>query len=105
MINYNTCKMDDVIARSLAMHPSLLGEAIANAAKVHGQARDTMVSGETRRIAADMATLAWKMVLDIRTDDLFPCELDFSSRIIAFTAAARLNCLSHLVAADIAARG
>ena len=105
MIDFMTCSMDDVINRALAMHPSVLGDALASAAKIHQQARDTMFDGPARKVAADMATAAWTMFKAIQDNEFVAADLDFASRMIAFGAAAKLNCLSYNVAHAIAARG
>jgi hypothetical protein len=104
-IDYTTCTMNDVIARSLRMHPSLLADACAAAGKIHQQARDTTHDGKAREIAGDMAKDAWGLFCAIRDgeiDDL--AALTFTQRQIAFAAAARLNCLHFNLAHSIAKR-
>jgi hypothetical protein len=104
-IDYTTCAMNDVIARSLRMHPSLLADACAAAGKIHQQARDTMHDGKAREIAGDMAKVAWGLFCTIRDDELSDvAALTFTQRQIAFAAAARLNCLHYNLAHKIAMR-
>jgi hypothetical protein len=103
--DYTACTMNDVIARSLLMHPSLLADACAEAGKIHQQARDTMHDGEARRIAGDMAKVAWGLFCAIRDSELADvAALTFTQRQIAFAAAAKLNCLHYNLAHEIAKR-
>jgi hypothetical protein len=104
-IDYLTCSMDDVINRSLLMHPSVFGDALAAVAKIHRQARDTVLTGKSRMVADDMCLKAWAMFKAIQDGELVAADLDLSSRLMAFSAAAKLNCLSFNVAHSIAARG
>ena len=63
-----------------------------------------MHDGEARRIAGEMANVARNLFHDIRDSNLDVAALTFNERVIAFTAAARLNCLSRSQMSDIAAR-
>lgn len=104
-IDYLTCSMDDVIRRSLLLHPSLLADACARAAMIHAQARDTMHDGQARKIAGNMAKEAWSLARAVRDNELAdPATLTFTQRQIAFAAAARLNCLHYSLAQAIAKR-
>lgn len=104
-IDFMTATMQDVIARSAAMHPSLMADALRNVASVHSQAAETMRYDRSVQTAKDMAKAARDMARTLAdTGSLDPAGLSFSETVIAFGVACRLQCVPHNVALDIAAR-
>lgn len=103
-IDFTTCTMLDVIQRSYVCHPTVLSDRLADAGATHRQARDTMVTGSARAIADRMSTVAYRLAASVRDQELDVSNLDSDARIIAFTCAARLQCLSHAIMTDIAKR-
>jgi hypothetical protein len=110
-IDYNTCSMDDVIRRSILLHPLLFASAMRDVSRIHQHAAGTLSYRDTeaKRIAIRMCDDACNVAnaidgidhAGIGTD---PAGWSFSARIMAFSAAARLNCLSFANAQYIAAR-
>lgn len=103
-IDYMSCSAGDVIRRSLALHPSLFAESVRNVGHIHGQAACTMVDGEAVRMSRRMAEQCRELAERIEAGDTLD-GLDCGRTVIAFSVAARLNCLSHAIAKDILARG
>lgn len=111
-MDYHTATMADVILRSLAMHPSMLADAMEQAARAHtaaqyAMAADTVASNAAGGLAADAHTVT----LLIRGGHLCDADaarigrLSFGRQIMLFTAAAHLQCLPHHVMRSIAERG
>jgi hypothetical protein len=103
-IDFMTCTADDVIARSAICHPSLFADTLREQGRTHIGAyaamaqRDKYGANVAAGMASDCNTVAdW--IADERRSDL-----TFGQRVIAFAAAARLQCLSHAVAQDIVSR-
>lgn len=107
-IDFLTCTMDDVIARSILMHSSMLTDMLRSAARTHAEASRTMVDGPAVRMAREMATEAMEVAQRIDTGLLASADdchcLTFSQRIIAFGAAYKLQCVPMSLALEIAAR-
>lgn len=101
-----TCTMSDVIERSIAMHPTLFGEALASVAATHLQAAVSVPHHrEASGIAKRMHGEAYEMAQCLLVGDGFePAHLSLSHRIIAFGVACRLQCIPHHVASSIAGR-
>lgn len=106
MIDYMKATMGDVIARSYAMHPSLLADCLSDAADIHRNAATAMRFDRTAaRIAGEMAATADSVVLLINEGQMDAYKLNFSARIMAFGCAAKLLLVPLTVAHDIAKRG
>lgn len=107
-IDFLTCTMDDVIARSILLHPTMLTDMLRSAARTHAEASGTMLDGPAVRMAREMATEAGEVALRVETGLLASagdCHcLTFSQRIIAFGAAYKLQCVPMSLALEIAAR-
>lgn len=107
-IDFLTCSMDDVIERSLRLHPAALAGAMQDAYRAHDAAANTMLDGPAVRMAREMATVATELrqrlasrLLATRAD--MAC-LSFNQRIMLFGAAYKLQCVPLATAMDIAAR-
>lgn len=107
-INFLTCTMDDVIARSILMHSSMLTDMLRSAARTHAEASRTMVDGPAVRMAREMAIEAGEVAQRVDTGLLASAAdcacLTFSQRMIAFGAAYKLQCVPMSLALEIAAR-
>lgn len=101
-VNYLTASMDDVIARSALMHPSLLAESLTLQAKEHrAYARKTYRS-DVSRIAQRMADDCLAAAAAVEGETLG--ALSFAAKISAFNIAANLLCLPRSLRAEIAER-
>lgn len=103
-MDYTTCTMNDVIAQSYLMHPSLLAEHLTECALIHAQAAATMHYVASCQAAHDMAVECRQMAQRISVGELNPATLSFSGRIIAFNAACTLLCIPLATGQDIAKR-
>lgn len=103
-IDFMNCTADDVITRSVTCHPTLFCEELRRVARIHCQAMNTLLDCEARRVADKMATDC--LLLSNRLEDSGTIgELTFGQRIIAFSAAARLQCVTNQLAHSIISRG
>ncbi len=96
--------MLDVIARSAICHPTLLRDALLESVHVHVMALSHCHDPDAKRavrLARDVASRAAAWIGDGETD---PFIGDFSARIAAFSAAARLQLIPPHVRQEIAAR-
>lgn len=111
-IDFTTCSARDVILRSVTCHPSMLRDALASVRKTH---RDyaTLAYDNGRKeasvAASSMAkalTKAIKLVEGCDTAERITDEIcqDCSMYVQVFTQAAKLQCVTHGVQADIMAR-
>lgn len=57
-LNFDTCTLRDVIARSVACHPSVFCGALLDRAEVHARSAAAMHDSEARHISADIARAA-----------------------------------------------
>ena len=111
-IDFMTCSADDVIARSLRLHPSLYAEALFAAANTHTQAAALMVHDATarevaKRCAADCHNVALAVgppQAPLLTAWINLGTLSFGERIQAFTVACRLQCINFALAKAIIGR-
>ena len=103
-MSYATCTMNDVIAKSYLMHPSLFADTLQAAANVHGDYAGRTYSKQASTIASGMCHDAASVKRMINKGTLDPEALTFSQRIIAFHEAWKLQCITHGVAKDIVAR-
>jgi len=102
-IDFMTCSADDVIARSLRLHPSLYAEALFAAANTHTQAAALMVHDATaREVAKRCAADCNNVALAVGRGHLG--TLSFGERIQAFTVACRLQCVNFALAKAIIGR-
>ena len=102
-IDFMTCSADDVIARSLRLHPSLYAEALFAAANTHTQAAALMVHDATaREFAKRCAADCYNVALAVGRGHLG--TLSFGERIQAFTVACRLQCVNFALAKAIIGR-
>lgn len=102
-INFLTCSMDDVIARSIALHPSLLAERLRDVATIHSKAAREMLGDLERGTAIKMANDCRSAASSVEHLGHF-VNATFGQRLQAFSAAARLQCLTLSQAQAIAAR-
>jgi hypothetical protein len=104
-IDFMTCTADDVIARSATCHPSLLADTLREQGRTHIcayaaiAAYDKHAGNVAANMASDCNTIAERLADDGTTGDL-----TFGQRIIAFGAAARLQCVPHAAQRSIASR-
>lgn len=100
--------LDDVIRRSVSMHPSLLADAMRNVAQIHRNAAATYIDGPhlnaAKKIALDRAheceeTAQW---ISSDPDAIDPSIWALSRRIMTFAQAAKLQCLPFSIQAEIA---
>lgn len=88
----------ELIARSVAMHPTAYAEAVANMARDHRAWAARTYRGDVAEIARDMADACDMVVRNIEADDVDVIVLEDCQRIPAVTAAARLQCIpAHVV--------
>ncbi len=102
-IDFVSCTANDVIARSVTCHPTLFAERLLDIARVHDQAAATMLDCEATKISRRMAADCRQMADRLEHGELLD-GLSFSQRIIAFSAAAKLQCVSDSLARSIIAR-
>jgi hypothetical protein len=97
--------MSDVIARSIAMHPSLLAEHMRAIAKIHSDAAGEMAhDAYAANIARTMSADAIASAAAIESDELDPDTLTLRARIQLFSAAAKQLLIPMSVQKQIAAR-
>lgn len=113
-IDFMTAKPRDVIARSIALHPSLFADAMRATAKTHNAARETFRAAGRRPDyqacqAATRLANACNRVADLveggesnAAPQIMAGGMD--SWVSALNVAARLQCLSPALVADIASR-
>jgi hypothetical protein len=101
-IDFMTCSADDVIARSVVCHPSMLADQLCATAAIHersaAEMHDRLARETAERMARDARTIADRLA------NGGTGELTHGQTIIVFSAAARLQCISHGLAADIVGR-
>jgi hypothetical protein len=103
-IDFNTCTMADVIARSLLLHPSLFAETLERVARTHREASYSLrFDSKAADIAARMARECEFMADDISTGRGLN-SLEFGETIQAFGVACKLQCISPGLGQEIAAR-
>lgn len=104
-IDFDTCSIADVIARSATCHPSLFADKLTAIAAIHHQASFSLrYSTGGRPIARGMGDSASDMARDLLAQEFDATALDFGAMIIAFGAACSLQCIPHATAKDIAGR-
>lgn len=103
-INFLTCKPRDVIARSIALHPSLYAEELEGLARLHANfaahCYDASAAQAAKGLSED-CELAARYAREQRTDRI--CEA-LGTLIPAFEAACKLQCVPRNLRADIMAR-
>jgi hypothetical protein len=101
-LDFSNCDADAVIRRSVVCHPSLLRDRLCDVARTHAEAAATMASADhvAYRVALDMCKAAQRLAGRLANSEELS-ELNFNERIIAFSAAARLQCIPPSVATDI----
>lgn len=103
MIDYLTATSRDVIARSIAMHPSLFIDAMHDSAQIHrDHARD--MSGHSRAIALRMADAAEIVARHIAAEDIDAIMSEIRYHVPALGRALKLQCVPRSLWADIASR-
>jgi hypothetical protein len=102
-LDFTKCTAFDVIRRSALCHPTMFRDALCDVASIHAKAAATMHDCMAHRAALDMHKAAMKVAEQLAGGDE-PHDLSISERIIAFSAAARLQCIPHATAAQIAGR-
>ena len=104
-IDFLTCTMRDVIARSVACHPSLFAESLENTARIHHEFCVTTMDKTATRIALDMRAACLAAAVSARDDNVDAIiSHGRTSMICAFTAAMKLQCLPRYIANEICDR-
>ena len=109
-IDFLTCTMDDVIARSILLHPTMLQDALTKAYRAHLDAATTMVDGPACRMAHEMSR---DRVRGSSSHCQWPTGQRWRIAIASHStnacwhigAAYKLQCLPYATAMDIATRG
>ena len=104
-LDFMTCDADAVIRRSVVCHPSVLRDRLCDVARTHAEAAATMANADhvAHRVALDMCKSAQRLAGRLANGEELT-GLDFNERIIAFSAAARLQCIPPATATDIIGR-
>ena len=104
-INFMTCSADDVIARSVTCHPSLLAEGMRQRAKAHIDAHLAMLPRDAyaAKVAQGMADDCY-LISHRLEDGKGLGQLTFGQKIMLYSLAAKLQCLTHSQAQDILSR-
>ena len=107
-IDFTTCTMNDVIDRSITCHPSLYVEKLRSIRDIHLNHALVTLNRNAARIARNMAADAEHVAMMVQ--DGFegaawcvPSD-NLSAKLVAFQAAAALQCLSRSQMLDIAER-
>lgn len=103
-INFSTCTMRDVIARSATCHPTLFREAMLAAAQAH-RAAQQVAPRRVASIALGMESDLRRMADDIDMDNFDASVLSPAETVQAFNIARKLQCVTWDVAESIAKRG
>lgn len=103
-IDFQTCSVRDVIARSVTCHPSLMIELLTRAGNSHVEASETVLDEDTRRTYNDMHTACTWAAKWVYTEDLEALCRDLEARGAAFLIACRLQCVPRAAWHDIAKR-
>lgn len=104
-LDFATCDADAVIRRSVVCHPSVLRDRLCDVARTHAEAAATLASADhvAQRVALDMCKAAQRLAGRLANSEELT-GLDFNERVIAFSAAARLQCIPPSTATDIIGR-
>lgn len=104
-IDYMTATPREVIARSIAMHPSLYADAMRDAAKTHRHYAASVHRADVASIAKRLA-LACELAADkIEADDVEAILfIGADCWISALNVACKLQCVPPSLRGDIAAR-
>lgn len=103
-IDFTTCNMRDVIARSILMHPSLYREAMIRAAEVHDNYSRMTHDKQAANMAARSRAACLNVYDAIDREDADGIAANFLQKVVAFSEAAKLQCLTPALASDIAKR-
>lgn len=103
-IDLATCTMLDVIKRSAVCHPSLLCDALRKAHSTHSHYSTITHNKAAARSAVNMAAACLHAIQFIEENDLDAFALILSPRVIAFSAALKLQCIPYATGSDIAER-
>lgn len=108
-LDYDTCDMGDVVARSLIAHPTLFRDAMHNVAQGHRRFAHDCRDNLARRIALRMAAKLDYYVALIDSgqecDDIMrDVRADFGGRVQLMSVAARLQVIPFSTQQLIAAR-
>src|SRR5207248_7177864 len=93
-INLSICTAADVIARSVLCHPTLFRDVLCDVARTHAEAARTMHDCAAKGTALNMCKAADQVAAMLANEQPLT-GLDFNQRMIAFSAAARLQCIPH----------
>lgn len=104
-IDYMTATPREVIARSIAMHPSLYADAMRDVARMHRQHAANMASYDAISVTKRLA-LACELAADkIEADDVEAILfIGADCWISALNVACKLQCVPPSLRGDIAAR-
>ena len=107
-IDFTTCKMKDVIDRSITCHPSLYVEKLRAIRNIHLNHALVTLNRDAARIARNMADEAKYIAISIEdgsacADWCIPTN-NLNATLIAFQAAAALQGLTRVQMLDIAER-
>jgi hypothetical protein len=95
-IDYATCGINDVIARSLKLHPQLVADCLRFHARARAEFADTY---DDREVARNELDVADRLLCFARAIELGDCKIpdDFAVRREAFGCAARLQDLHPIM--------
>jgi hypothetical protein len=104
-LDLSTCNAEAVIRRSVVCHPSLLRDRLCDVSRTYAEAAAAMATANRagHRSALVMRDAAQRVVARLAGEEELT-GLDFNERIIAFSAAARLQCIPQTAAVEIIER-
>lgn len=102
-LDFQTATMKDIIARSIAMHPSLLVDSMVEISNIHRQ-YGQLSTGPTATSARNMAIACEEAIDFIEDGDLDALCANFSAYIQTFEQACRLQCITPATKREIAER-
>lgn len=109
--DYLKCSMNDVIAASARLHPSLLRAKMLAAETTHRRFADATPDTAAAHAGYKMAEAAARIATILEHDagamvaPAYVANFTLNARILAFSAAADLLCIPRSLRGDIAARG
>ena len=97
-----TCKMIDVIAQSIAMHPSALVESLERVRDIHAAFRNTTADKKAADCARSMCEAVGRALEYVRDGRADPFADDFSAKVQTFQQAANLQLIPlHILKAIV----
>jgi hypothetical protein len=104
-LDLSTCDAEAVIRRSVICHPSLLRDRLCDVSRTYAEAAAAMANANRagHHSASVMYEAAQRIIARLADGEELT-GLDFNERIIAFSAAARLQCIPQAAAVQIIER-